>query len=311
MRLLSFGLTPAFQRIMVFDELRQNQVNRASEVVCCVSGKATNVAIALESLDRTGQSVLITPLAGPLEETMKNELASLGVRLRNLPTQSSTRTCTTLVDRKNRAHTELVENGLPMSPQELDLAAEIFLEEAKQAEMLILTGSLPLSCPKDFYKKLLDSLDVPIPFLCDFRGEELLHVLELNPLFVKPNREELGATLGRTLHKSEETRDAMQELHRRGAQWVVITDGPNAVLVSGQGEFHPVAPFPCKPSQIVNPIGCGDAMSAAIAWAFCRGENALNAVRYGMAAATLNLQSLLPCRLDPDQVRELVFHASQ
>ena len=307
MRLLTFGLTPAFQRIMLFDELRPNQVNRAAEVVCCISGKSTNTAIGVESLDRTGQSVLLTPLAGPLEGTMKSELAALGVRLRNLPTQAPTRTCTTLIDRKNRTHTELVENGLPMSVEELGQAAQIFQEEARQTEMLILTGSLPLGCPKDFYKRLLDSLDAPVPFLCDFRGEELLHVLPHKPLFVKPNREELGATLGRTLGTPEETREAMLELNRLGAQWVVVTDGSRAAFLSGQGEFHRLTPIPCEPSQIVNPIGCGDAMSAAIAWAYCSGEEALSAVKQGLAAAYLNLQSVLPCRLAPERVRELAL----
>ena len=306
MRILIFGLTPAFQRIMVFDRLRTDQVNRATEVVCCISGKATNVAIGVATLDRTGQSVLLTPLAGPLEETMKTELAALGVRLRNLPSQAPTRTCTTLIDRKNHTHTELVENGLPMSPEELERTVEIFQDEARQAEMLILTGSLPTGCPKDFYKRLLDSLKTPIPFLCDFRGEELLHVLGHRPLFVKPNREELGATFGRTLDTPEETRDAIQELHRLGAQRVVVTDGPKAVLWSGQGEFHQRTPFPCEPSRIVNPIGCGDAMRAAIAWAHCNGENTWDAVRCGMAAACLNLQALLPCRLDPERIREMV-----
>ncbi len=305
MRILTFGLTPAFQRIMLFDTLRVDHVNRAVKIISCVSGKATNAAIGVETLTRTGQSVLLTPLAGPMRPEMIRELDGLGVRLRNLPVRTPTRTCTTLIDRQNRACTELVENGQPLEEDELDEIVAIFREEAKTADMLILTGSLPVDCPKDYYRRLLDSLDAPVPFLCDFRGEELLHVLPLGPLFVKPNREELATTLQTALASPEDIRAGMEELNRHGARHVVITDGPRAVYLSGGNEFHRLAPIPCEESQIVNPIGCGDAMCAAIAWAHVNGENAAQAVRIGMAAANLNLRSLLPCRLDPGAVRDL------
>ncbi|MGL6225066.1 MAG: 1-phosphofructokinase family hexose kinase [Thermoguttaceae bacterium] len=310
MKIVTFGLTPAFQRIMVFDSFRLNQVNRASEVHCCVSGKSTNTAIGVETLDRKGESVLLSPFSGPHFAIMKDELDSIGVRLCSLPSQSLTRTCTTLIDRETGNHTELVENGQPLGQDELDLYIDLFREEAKEADMLILTGSLPIGCPKTYYRTLLDSLDRPTPFLCDIRGEELLHVLEKRPLFVKPNREELEMTVGRTLKESRELIGAMQELNRLGANWVVITEGPGTVYLSSEHEvyrFHPIATLE---SEIVNPIGCGDAMSAAISWGTCSGKDPIQSVQLGIAAATVNLRDLFPCRLDPEKVLQLAESVS-
>ena len=51
--------------------------------------------------------------------------------------------------------------------------------------------------------------------------------------------------------------------------------------------------------DVVNPIACGDAMAAAIAWGTREGRDLVDAVRLGIAAAGENLGQLLPCRLDP------------
>ena len=66
----------------------------------------------------------------------------------------------------------------------------------------------------------------------DFRGDGLLSVLDLKPYVVKPNREELGQTVGRSLDDDADLLAAMRELNRLGAQWVVVTQGAKAVWVS-------------------------------------------------------------------------------
>jgi tagatose 6-phosphate kinase len=138
--------------------------------------------------------------------------------------------------------------------------------------------------------------------ILDFRGPELLAVLEHRPLLVKPNRHELAQTLGRALSSDEDVRAGMQELLELGARWVVITDGAASVWIAG-----PEGSWRAQPVKVptVNPIGCGDCLAAGVAARLSAGVEMLECIRYGIAAAADNASQLLPSRLDPARVNEL------
>ncbi len=296
--ILSAGLTPAWQQILVFDQVRWGEVNRAREVAWCGSGKVLNAGMAAHHLG--GPSLTLAPLGGlPLAE-IEREFAALGVPRRWIETCAATRVCTTVLDRApSRSNTgqitELVENGRPLGASEYLAFHAAYMEEAARAEVVVLTGSLPNSAPTSFYRDL--AACTPCPMVLDFRGAGLLSVLDLKPYVVKPNRAELGQTLGRSLDDDAELLDAMRELNRLGAQWVVVTEGPQAVWLSSSNEVYRLVPPPM--AEVVNPIGCGDALAAGIAWATRRGDSIVDAVRFGIGAAGDNLRQLLPCRLDP------------
>ena len=61
----------------------------------------------------------------------------------------------------------------------------------------------------------------------------------------------------------------------------------------------------CLPAdKVVNPLGSGDAMAAAIAWAIRDGRPMVEAVRLGIAAAAENLRHLETGRLDAAVVQQ-------
>ncbi len=95
-----------------------------------------------------------------------------------------------------------------------------------------------------------------------FGGPELLELLPLKPMVVKPNREELGKTLGKAIDSEKDLHEAMSRLNELGAQWVVTSQGPDAVWASHIGDLHRFVP---PTIDAVNPIGCGDSMAAGIA----------------------------------------------
>ena len=143
--------------------------------------------------------------------------------------------------------------------------------------------------------------------MLDFRGEGLLDVLDLHPLVVKPNREELAQTMGHSLDDDRQLLDAMRTLNRRGAQWVVVTQGAGPVWVTSASKTYRFGSLPVD--QIVNPLGSGDAMTAGIAWAIRAGRDIVDAVRLGIAAAAQNVGRLDTGRIDPilaeQQAREV------
>jgi tagatose 6-phosphate kinase len=297
--ILTAGLTPAWQQILLFDSFHEGQVNRAREAHWTASGKVFNAGIGVHCLGEA--SLTLATVGGSLQVQIERELNELGVPWRFVQTKSATRVCTTILDRATGRVTELVENGRPLLPEELDAFRQAYAEEAAKADVAILIGSLPVETPATFYRDLVER--TPCPVVLDFRGEGLLSVLDLKPYVVKPNREELARTMGRPLDTDEELIDAMRSLNDRGAQWVVITQGDGPVWVTSASETYHLQPP--KVDQIVNPIGCGDAMAAAIACATRQGCEPIEAIRRGIAAAANNLTELLSCRLDPSRVEEL------
>ncbi|MBN2473350.1 MAG: bifunctional hydroxymethylpyrimidine kinase/phosphomethylpyrimidine kinase [Pirellulales bacterium] len=295
--ILTAGLTPAWQQILVFDGFRYGEVNRAAEARWCASGKVFNAGIAAHHLG--GPSLTLATVGGPPLEQITREFDGLGVPHRWIETEAATRVCTTILDRPTRTMTELVENGRPLTWHELDAFRRAYAEEAARADVAVLIGSLPEGTPESFYRDLAES--TPCPMVLDFRGKGLLSLLDLKPLVVKPNREELAQTVGRPLEDDAELRLAMQSLNRLGAQWVVITQGSAPVWATSQSEVYRFEPPPAE--EIVNPIACGDCMAAAIAWAVREGRGIVDAVKLGIAAAGENLKQLLPARLEPQSVQ--------
>ena len=236
--ILAAGLTPTWQQIYSFDRFCAGEVNRASHVARCASGKVLNVGIALNQL--RAESRVLSMVGRSDRDAMDREFTAMGMSVRWIETIAPTRTCTSILDRQSGTITELVENAGTVSKEELVQFRAAFLEEAGAADFVVLTGSLPGGAAASFHRDLLEKVHCPV--LLDTRGEELLLALEHRPLVVKPNREELAATFGKSLVGEEDLHSAMADLNQRGAQWVVVSEGGQAVWVCGGGHLYRLDP---------------------------------------------------------------------
>lgn len=291
------GLTPAWQQIAVLDRLQTGEVNRAREVHWCASGKVLNVGLALTHLKSqvlVASRTLSLIGSGPANVAMRHDMQQRGVDVRWVDATAPQRVCTTLLDRQSGSTTEIVENFPPATQQELDAFVTAFAEEAAQPEVqfVVLTGSLPQGAPPDFYLTLLEQTDAKT--ILDFRGPELLAALARKPFLVKPNREELGHTVGRVLVDDADVWQAMAELNSLGAEWVVVTNGPGEVFATHDDERLRFMP---PTVEVVNPIGCGDCFTAGLAWSLHQGHAMRQAIQIGIAASAENATQLLPARL--------------
>lgn len=293
--ILSVGLSPAWQKTLVFQQFEVGAVNRAEQVYWTASGKVGNAAVAVRALEdgETSHRALM-PIGGPAREAFDVDFETLGVQWRPVEVQCPTRVCTTIVDQATRSMTELVENAGPMSDEELDRFAAAYEEEAAQAEVVILTGSLPEGVSSDYYRQLLKRSICPA--VLDFRGQGLLDVLAADlkdtPMILKPNRQELAQTVGRTLGTEGDLLAAMRELVDRGAEAVVVTDGSGPVrCLWGTDAF---CAFPPEEVEVVSPLGCGDSLAAGLAWGIFNKWPPRQSVQLGVAAAVENLGTLLP-----------------
>ena len=296
--IVSAGLTPAWQQILLFDRFTPGEVNRAREAHWCASGKVLNVAVALHHLGVPHRTVCL--VGGDSGNAIKKELAQLGLAARWVESQASTRVCTTILEAGKPGATELVENSAAVTAAELEAFLAAFREEARDAEVVVLSGSLPAGTSPTFYCDLMRCAGGRI--ILDARGSELVDALPERPYLVKPNREELERTVGHILEDRDALLAAMREVNSRGAEWVCITQGAEAVYLSSTTQGFELQP---PRIEVVNPIGCGDCMAAGIAAALHQGADAVEAVRHGMSAAADNAMQLLPARLRTDRIDNL------
>ncbi len=297
--ILTAGLTPALQQILLFDSLTLGEVNRAREVHWGASGKVLNAARALHHLGAPCKA--LTLIGGRTGEAIRRDIDQLGIAARWIEGSTPTRICTTLLDRSRRQATELVPNAAQTAMDELDRFQAAYAEEAASAAVVVLIGSLPIGTPSSYYRDLLTRTHGKA--ILDARGPELLEALSARPFLVKPNRGELQLTLGRELRNDAELLDALREVNERGAEWVVVTDGGKPIYARSRQHLYRLQP---PPAEVVNPIGCGDCMAAGIAQGLLMGSEPLDAIRRGLAVAANKLGQVFPGFVEREQVEELL-----
>ena len=100
--IVTAGLSPAWQQILLFDTFSLDAVNRARQAQWCGSGKVLNVGIGLAHL--AVPNVTISPLGGPARDAIEAEFRRVGASLRTIACHEPTRVCTTILDRDVRDH---------------------------------------------------------------------------------------------------------------------------------------------------------------------------------------------------------------
>jgi 1-phosphofructokinase family hexose kinase len=293
--ILCAGLSPAWQQIVELTRLQTGHVNRAAAVHWCASGKSLNVASALASLGVPCYSLCLS--GGQQGRQLEQEFLSRNIRAEWVRTASPTRVCTTIVERGSRTTTELVENAQPILDPDWQRFLKVYSEATADARMVVLSGSLPPGVPRDCYAQLMARTNVPV--VLDARGAEMMAALPNQPWVIKPNREELSQTVDSPIVSDAELVEAMRQLNARGAQWVVVTNGPEAVWATSAEQV-----LRCRPPAVVpvNAIGSGDCLAAGIAWGGHEGRDFSSALRIGVACAVENALQLLPARLERERV---------
>ena len=275
--ILVVGLSSVWQRTLFFDGVRIGEVNRARRVVETASGKGVNVARVLTTLGVKAR--VLTVAGGRRGEFFARALKQDKVSARVVPVSGETRLCQTLL--AGGVATELVEESAALSRSEVAAVMRAFAEELRRAQMLVLSGTVPVGCGDDFYARLARAAkECGVPVVVDAQRAQLMGAVREVPALVKINRAELAAATGKGGMVS-----GVRELMERGARQVVISHGAKTTMAfEGQARWEMTPPG----IQPLNPIGSGDAMLAGIVAGMGRGKTLRESVRLGLACGAAN-----------------------
>ena len=289
------------QRVMVFRKLAIDEVNRAVRTLDGAAGKSVNVAKVLKSL---GEQPLATGfLGGDRGADLRALLQARGIEIDFVEVGARTRQCITVIDESGATQTELVEESQAVSESDYDALAKVATNRIPNCRAVVMSGTLTQGAPADFYFRCTRMANESGALsIVDAQGAALMEALKAAPYLVKPNRAELSATLGRELRDETALLSAMRDLRDGGAQRVVITAGQEPALAfDGRNSWRIRSPR----IMAVNPIGSGDAFTAALVWRLLRGEDLGQACRWAGAAGTANALTIMAGEVNLNDVQWL------
>lgn len=300
-RILCIGTTPAAQRVMLFPKLALDAVNRAATTLDGAAGKSINVAKVLKTLGV--QPVATGFLGGQRGEFLRAIVEQRKIEAGFVAVKTPTRQCVTVIDESAGTHTELVEESQPVAMADFKKFMAVVHRRIAGCRAAVMSGSIAPGCPATLYRDCVELAEKAGALsVVDAQGIPLTEALKSKPGLVKPNRVELTTTVGRKLKSEPDVKHAMRELHDRGAQRVIVTAGPAPALAfDGKFFWRILSPQ----IQVVNPIGSGDAFTAAVVWRLLRGDDLGEACRWGAAAGAANALTPMPGELNRRDVERL------
>ncbi len=292
-------LNPTIQKTIILNELIENEVNRSPEYRTDAAGKGVNTARILTQL---GSSAVHLTQSGDRGEYLRELIERDKLQFVTAPNTSYIRTCTTLINISNRTVTEIVEESPAVDNGTEKMIMDLYKNLLNKTENVIIAGSKA----SGFSDKIFPEMVKLAKFsgktvILDYRGKDLLNSIPHKPDIIKVNFPEFVSTFfpDFSIGEHEENpelkaivKEKMRELFSAYGIRTILTRGAMPVLfidrnakIKEEG-IHAV--------KTVNTIGCGDAVTAGIAFKLNEDENLEEAVRFGIKCGSKNAALLRP-----------------
>lgn len=279
--IVTVTMNPAIDKTVEIERLRHGGLNRIQKVEYDAGGKGINVAKTIRELG--GKSVAMGFLAGNSGKTIANVLGEKGIENDFVWVEGETRTNTKVYE-KDGTLTELNEPGPAVTEAAVEKLLEKLEEYAGKDTLFVLSGSIPDGVPKDIYARITRRVhEKGSRVLVDADGELFRIALEARPDMIKPNRVELEELFGLAADAcDEELWKAARSLQNQGIETIAVSMGKEgAMFLCGEYQVK----CPALSVKIHSTVGAGDAMVAALAFAWEQKNGKEEMVRMCMAVS--------------------------
>ena len=300
-------LNPALDKTVVIPSFGVDQVNRITQVRLDPGGKGVNVSKMIASLG--GDSVAVAALGGMAGEQWKQLAESCGFSVHVICAEGETRTNVKVIDPIRHTNTDINEPGAAIS-QEVLLDMMAWLREVLQPEdILVLSGSVPVSVKKDMYGQLTAlGREKRAKVIVDAEGPLLDAALTAKPYLAKPNHHELAGYVGHALDSREALMEAARKMLQAGAEHVLVSMGPDGALLCWMDEDHGMrylhGSAPSVP--VISTVGAGDSMVGAVAYGLEQNLSREEILRLAVAAGTAAVTCDGSQAPDEEKIRSLL-----
>jgi tagatose 6-phosphate kinase len=227
-----------------------------------------------------------------------------------MPISGDSRRTVTVVSRADGDATVFNQAGPNVTQDEWTEFTAHFTRLAREAEVVVLAGSLPPGLFSDSYAELTHlARAAGATTILDTSGPALRDALSATPDVIKPNAAELFEVTGH-----QDIPGAVGQLRAMGARTVVVSDG-----AEGLSGYTVTDIWRARPPELVlgNPTGAGDACVAALAVGMSQGSPWADVLRDAVALSAAAVLAPAAGDFDADayhrflnQVPTEQFHAA-
>ena len=259
-------------------------------------GKGVNVARWLRHLGHPAE--LLLPLGGSTGDELATDLRSEGLPATVVTVRQPTRV--------NVIVTPATGPQLRFNPVWRRLSLADWRKTLQQiraslagTSYVVLSGSLPNGVPHDAYARIIrEARRAGVPAVLDCEGKSFAAAVAARPFLVKPNQPELASWAGRSLPSEAAVVKAAFELSSATHGWVLVSCGGEGALLV-QAKERRVYRASAPKVRVLNTVGAGDALLAAVVASLARSESPECWLQWGVAtgsAATACPAGILPPR---------------
>lgn len=283
--ILTLTINPAVDRNVLADRLvfedRAYILSRSDSA----GGRGINASRVLHSFG--AKTLAIATSGGKNGELFERLLDCCGFPIEVVRIKEQIRVNFTITD-KYGLTIKLNELGPPLTNRELERVEKAVATHLKEADWLMLCGSIGPGVAPDFYCQLIRmARGHGVKTLLDTDGEALLHGVEAEPTVVTPNQQEAERLLNRALITRAHFREAALRIKTMGAESVILSLGSRGAVATDDKRTLEVTP---PRIEALSPIGAGDAMAAAYVWAQSRKNDFADSLRWAIAEGTATAQ---------------------
>ena len=298
-KILVVCLNPTFQRTMVFDRFIEGEVNRCSKYLLDASGKGVNVARIIAELG--GEPIHLTHVGGSRRQELLDMLEEDRIETVWADSLSPIRTCTTIINSERNSTTELVEEPVAVAGTTDVQIRTLFSKVLHEVSTVVISGTRTPGYSPTLYPDFVREAKAAGKWVVlDVKGTDLIESLPFGIDVAKPNLSEFAATFmpGTTVLEQEDSAELkesialrLEELYRIYGTAILLTRGAHSVWFHDGVRFNEL---PVEQVQAVNTIGCGDAVTAGIAFGLDTGKSFAESVAIGLECGALNAKTLGP-----------------
>ncbi len=283
---------PAIDYILRFDKFEDGSTIRADEDEKYPGGKGIMASKILHNLGE--KSVNLGFVGGFIGEYIANSIKDLGLEEKFVRIKENSRINVKL---KYDHETEINAKGPKISKEEVEKFYSS-IDEVNKEDIIVISGSLPYSLDKDFYKKVIEKTRAD--FTIDIADKKLLDYLSYKPLLVKPNEDELGILFETEINDNNLVKYA-KKLNDLGAKNVIVSLGAKGSIFVDENEAYRAKPISGK---LINSVGAGDSMVGGFVYGIVNNFDKIDA--YKLAVACGSATAFSPDIADRDMINEVL-----
>lgn len=271
-------LNPSIDYVLRIEQFDDGKTIRSKSEEKYPGGKGIMVSKLLKNLG--AKSINIGFLGGFTGEFIKNKLEKLGIDEEFTKISDDSRINVKL---KYDTETEINAQGPQIKEEEIEDFLN-YLDDLEEDDFVIISGSIPKSLGDDFYRVIVNLLEMNnVRFALDTSGKKLFKLSSYKPFLVKPNKDELSEIFEDKIDSDEKIVKYARKLIDQGAENVIVSLGKDGSMFVDNNIAYKAKPIEGK---LINSVGSGDSMVAGYIYGYMKGLSKIDSYKLAIACGS-------------------------